>query len=184
MTRHSLLSILNGDRFLLMIFSILTSVFLVNCFFVQYAYSSLHNQYLADYFGKKVGYLLTSSGEYNFVLHYVVSGGFAGSLRINNENISYNSRTNELSGNCGKDFLNKHLSDSVANNLELMVYQNKDFMTNRDYSSSQNAADRFNYNLTVTNDGREHYSTWTRSTDIPTNLSKIAKEIHRIACNS
>jgi len=89
-----------------------------------------------------------------------------------------------LSGNCGKDFLNKHLSDSVANNLELMVYQNKDFMTNRDYSSSQNAADRFNYNLTVANDGREHYSTWTRSGEIPTNLTKFAKEIHRIACNN
>lgn len=91
-------------------------------FFVQYAYSGLDIKNLSNYFGRKVEYTLTSSSENYFVLHYVVSGGIAGNLP--EKNISYDSRTNELSGNCPMNSFKKQLSDSDAKNLELMIDQN------------------------------------------------------------
>lgn len=154
----------------------------VNCFFVQYAYSGLDIKSLSNYFGRKVEYTLTSSSENYFVLHYVVSGGYAGSLKINNENISYDSRTNELSGNCARDFFKKQLSDSEAKNLELMIEQNNElFATNNVYSSQ--GADRYNHNLTMIIDSGEHYSTWKSSLGIPVSLAKIA-EVYGLACKN
>lgn len=182
MLRLSVHSKLRGNIFLVMIFSTLVSVTFVNCFFVQYAYSGLDIRNLSNYFGREVEYTLTSSSENYFILHYVRSGGYAGNLKINNINISYDSRTNELSGNCLGDPIEKQLSDSDAKNLELMIDQNNElFATNPVYLGK--GADIHNYNLTVIIDSEEHYSTWSKDNRdiIPASLAKIEQEIQRIA---
>jgi hypothetical protein len=183
MSRLSLHSELDGHIFSVMIISTLASLSFVNCFFVQYADSGLDIKNLSNQFVRKVEFAFTSSSQNHFVLHYVEFGGLAGSL--NNKSISYDSRTNELSGIChtGEDFFKKQLSESDAKNLELMIDQNNVlFATNNVYSSQ--GADRINHNLTVINDSGEHHSTWQSNDGIPASLPKIAEEILGIACKN
>ena len=169
--------------FLVIIFSTLCYLIFVNCFFVPHAYASFDTKSPASHFERKIEYALSQSTDNDFTLHYVVSGGYAGSLNISKENITYNSKINEISGTCITDSVNKTLSDSEARNLELMIDQNKDlFTTNKVYPSK--GADKYNHNLTVINEGSEHYTTWMSTLDIPANLTKIAKEIHGLACTN
>ena len=171
--------------FLIMILGSLASLIILNLFFVEYGYASFNTKKITNQFERNVQYSLPLPffGKNYFVLQYEVSGGISGSLDRSTENITYDSKSNGLSGNCASEPVHGTLSDSDVKNLELMIHQNKElFTTSREYSSSQNGADRYNYNLTIANDGGEHYSTWMSNTDIPTNLTKIAEEIHRIAC--
>ena len=172
---------------LMMIFGTLTSVTFINCFFPQSVYAGFDIKSLANSFERKAEaeYALISSTENYFTLHYLKSGGIGGNLNISNENITYDSKTNELSGICAgsNHSFNKTLSDSGVRNLELMIDQNKELFTTNNVYSSQ-GADLNNHNLTVINDSGEHYSAWKSSLGIPASLAKIAEEIHGIACKN
>ena len=121
---------------LVIIFGTPAYLIFVNCFFVPHTYASFDTKSLARHFERKFEYVLSQSTNNDFTLHYVVSGGIGGSLNMSKENITFNSKTNELSGTCVRDSINKTLSDSEVRNLELMIDQNKDlFTTNKVYSS-------------------------------------------------
>jgi hypothetical protein len=185
MSRYSLRSGVKNYIFFVMIFGTLSSVTFVHCFFVQHAYAGFDTKNLAHHFETKLEYTLTTYTDNYFTLHYLKSGGIGGNLNISNENITYDSKTNELSGICAgiNHSFNKTLSDSGVRNLELMIDQNKELFTTNNVYSSQ-GADRYNHNLTVINDSGEHYSTWKSSLGIPASLTKIAEEIHGIACKN
>lgn len=183
MSRHSLRSKVKGYIVLGMIFYPLASMTIdVNGYFVQDIYAKgFENKNLSNHSEKKIEYALTSSSENYFAFNYVKSGGQPGNIKKPSEKISYDSKTNELSGNFGFESFTMTLSDrDVENskgnvtNLEGIMQSEEFLATKRVYPPpNKNAINLFNYTLTVTLDGNEHRSTWTDRSNIPNVLTTI-----------
>jgi hypothetical protein len=112
-----------------------------------------------------------------FAFNYSKSGG----LRSAHDAILYKSDTNELIFHTSESNLAKRqLSDSEINNLKQIISDNV-FELNA-YKSSRNAADFYNYTLTVLLNGDKYRASWTdASAGVPVGLLEVKREIEKVA---